>query len=229
VIAILSAVVAAVALAWALRLRRRLELVARADHELRGSATVLSLAAERLRRLPATRRYAAPLEVELQRLRTALADLGAARQGRRAADAPALVELEPLARGAVGAWAPALRASGRRAIVDWAGPPAVVRAAPGRLAQALGNLLANAVEHGEGTVEVRGRPIRDGVRLEVRNAAAPRPPSRRERDRGQGLGIASDAARAAGGELRFESRDGAAVAAVDLPTGGPEERARPAA
>jgi signal transduction histidine kinase len=229
VIAVVAVVIAAIAFTWALRLRRRLELVARADHELRGSATVLSLAAERLRRLPATRRYAAPLEVELQRLRTALADLGAARQGRRAADAPALVELEPLARGAIGAWAPALRASGRRAIVDWAGPPAVVRAAPGRLAQLLGNLLANAAEHGEGTVELRGRPIRDGVRLEVRNAASARPPRRHERDRGRGLGIASDAAEAAGGELRFESRDGAAVAAIDLPAECPPKRARPAA
>jgi signal transduction histidine kinase len=229
VIAVAAVVLALVAIAWALRLRRRLALVARADHELRGSVTVLSLAAERLRRLPATRRYAAPLEVELQRLRTTLADLAAARRGRRAADAPALVELEPLARGAIGAWAPALRASGRRAIVDWAGPPATVRAVPGRLVQALSNLLANAVEHGEGTVELRGRPTRDGVRLEVRNAASARPARRHARDRGRGLGIASDAAEAAGGELRFESRDGAAVAAVELPAEGPDERARPAA
>jgi signal transduction histidine kinase len=228
VIAIAATVVAAIAVAWALRLRRKLELVARADHELRGSATVLSLAAERLRRLPATRRYAGPMEVELQRLRTALADLAAARRGRRAAEAPALVELEPLARGAIGAWAPALRASGRRAIVDWAGPPAVVRTAPGRLAQALGNLLANAVEHGEGTVELRGRPIRNGVRLEVRNAAS-RLPRRRGRDRGRGLGIAAEAAESAGGKLRYESGDGAATAAVELPAEGPAERARPAA
>jgi signal transduction histidine kinase len=229
VIEAVAIVIAAVAVAWALCLRRRLELVARADHELRGSATVLSLAAERLRRLPATRRYAAPLEVELQRLRTAIADLGAARRGRRAADEPALVALEPLARGAVGAWAPALRASGRRAIVDWAGPSASVRAAPGRLVQALGNLVANAVEHGEGTVELRGRPIPHGVRLEVRNAASSPSTGLSDRDRGRGLGIASEAAQAAGGQLRFESRDGAAVAAVDLPVEGPDDRARPAA
>jgi signal transduction histidine kinase len=214
-----------------LRLRGRLELVARADHELRGSVTVLSLAAERLRRMPGARRQVEPLELELERLRTALADLAAARRGRRATDSPALVMLEPLARGALGAWASELGAQGREAKVDWNAAGASVRAAPGRLAQALGNLMANAVEHGDGSVEVRGRRTSGGVRLEVRNALARgRTLAGPGEDRGRGLSIASSAAEAAGGALRFESRDGKAIAALELPvdrrTARPRTRTR---
>ena len=79
------------ALGWALaalaavafaRAGRRLERVARAEHELRGPAAVLLLVCERMRREPGARRHARVLEVELERMRAGLAELTAARTGR---------------------------------------------------------------------------------------------------------------------------------------------------
>jgi signal transduction histidine kinase len=185
----------ALALALLAVVRRRIELVARAEHELRGPVTVLGLAAERL-----GPREAAVVGVELQRMRAGLADLAAARRGRRARPRLAPVRLEAAARGAL-----ALGARGRRATVDWRAGPTPIRADPGRLAQALGNLVANAAEHGEGPVELSGRRTPAGVRVEVRN---------RKR---RGLAIAADAARDSGGELHFEDGEDAARAVLDLP------------
>lgn len=178
---------------WVLELRRRLELVARAEHELRGPVTVVSLAAERMRREPAGRSYASALDAELERLRAGLADLAAARAGRRRPGLARRAELEPLVRSGVEAW----RAAGRSVSLDWRAGRAAVLADRGRLAQALGNLMANAAEHGEGPVELSAERRGGAVRVEVRN-------------RGRGLRIASDAARDAGGSLRV-------VAALELP------------
>jgi signal transduction histidine kinase len=213
-----SAVVAvsgwAAALVLALALRRRLELVARAEHELRGPVTVIGLAAERLEP-----REAGGLDVELHRMRIALADLSAARRGRRARPRPGPVLLERAAHGAVAGWRDALRAGGRPATVDWRAGPTPIRADPGRLAQALGNLVANAAEHGRGPVELRGRRTPGGVRVEVRN----RTKSKR------GLQIAKAAARDNGGEVRFEADDEGALAALELPVADDTEPPAPAA
>lgn len=190
------------ALALLIALRRRMELVARAEHELRGPLTVIGLATARL-----GPHEAAALDVELHRLRSGLADLAAARRGRRSPVRPVPLRLDT----AVAGWRDSLRARGRRATVDWQAGPTPIRADPGRLAQALGNLVANAAEHGDGPVELSGRRSGRGVRVEVRNR--PR--------RGRGLTIATDAARDSGGELSFEGDDDGAVAAIDLPLDEP--------
>jgi signal transduction histidine kinase len=195
-------VIAALVLAvCVVELRRRLELVARAEHELRGPVAVVSLAAERMRREPAGRRYAVALDAELERLRAGLADLAAARAGRRRSRRPRRSELEPLVRSGVEAW----RAAGRSVRLDWRAGRVAVRADRGQLAQALGNLLSNASRHGEGPVELRAERRGGAVRVEVRN---------RKR---RGLRIASEAARDAGGSLRVEEKDDGVVAALELP------------
>ena len=213
----------------ALSLRARLGAVARAEHELRGPVTVLYLACERMAREPAGRRHAEAIEVQLARMRASLRDLGAARRGRRAAEHPEPLELKRFARSAIDGWRPALDAAGREARIDWRAGRAPIVADRGRLAQALGNLLANAAEHGEGPVELRGRRINGGVRVEIRNAAPrggdrPRPradhPHRPEPgadDRGRGLGIAARAAASAGGWVEVDREDGEVVAAIELP------------
>src|SRR5438874_2035287 len=71
----------------ALRLRLRLELVARAEHELRGPLTAFSLALDAARGTVAGRRLAVVLDAELARARAGLADLAAARRGRPPVDA----------------------------------------------------------------------------------------------------------------------------------------------
>ena len=169
------------------RLRRRLELVARAEHELRGALTILTL------------RHG-EADPELARARAALADLTAARQGRRATARPSLVDLHELVRRQSAAYG---------AHVEWtAGSPRLV-ADRGRLAQALGNLLANAAEHGNGAVRVSAQ--RSGSRVQVRVVNP---------ERGRGLGIAAAAAGDVAGRLDLERAGGEFRATLDLPCGG---------
>jgi hypothetical protein len=158
------------AVALACSMRRRLSLVADAEHELRGAAAAIGLAAERM---PRGGPYAVMVRLQLDRMTAGLADLTAAR-GRSIAD-------------------PRLDA--------------------GRLAQVLGNLAANATEHGVGAVDVKT------TRIEIRNHN--RPP---ELDgaagrvgRGRGLAIATRAAKELGGELRVETHDGQTRATLELP------------
>lgn len=212
---------AVLAVGW-WRLRTRLELVARAAHELRGPATVIGLGAAALRREPGGLRRALVLESQLDRLRAGLADLDAARTGRRAAPQPAALPLERAARGVAVGWAPAARSAGRRLRFHWEGGPAVVSADRGRLAQVLGNLVANAVEHGSGPVEVRGRRAGRSALVEVRDAG----PSQAAPDadgwkRGRGLSIAAAAVEEAGGRLTLERTSEGTLAAMELPLAEP--------
>lgn len=194
---------AALALAC-LRLRRRLELVAAAEHELRGPATAIGLAATALRREPGGPRRALAFECELERMRVGLEDLAAARSGRRAPSRPVTLSLERVLRGAAAGRRPA----GRPMRFRWDAGPVVVRADRRRLAQAFSNLLANAVEHGSGKVEVHGTRAGERVRVEVRD----------EGPRGRGLGIASRAVEEAGGVLEVERGEHGTTVAVELPT-----------
>ncbi|MDQ3676902.1 MAG: ATP-binding protein [Actinomycetota bacterium] len=62
-----------------------------------------------------------------------------------------------------------LRDSGRRVVVD-DGPPTQIAADPGRLQQALDNLVENALRHGSGDVRLASQ-VRDGhIELHVRDA-----------------------------------------------------------
>lgn len=192
--------------AWrAVALRRRLELVACAEHELRGPLAALTLAAEAARR----RTRAVPVtavEEQLERARAGLADLVSARCGRRAAAQTTRQELGELVERAAGSWA----ATGADVRLDWHAGDAAALVDPGRLSQALGNLLANGVEHGGGSVAVRG--VRDGdrVRIELRRDG-----------RGRGLAIAHRAMRDVGGTLQVVSGEDGTVAAIELPLAEP--------
>lgn len=215
-----------------LRLRRRLALVALASHELRGPATTLGLATASLRREPGGRRRALPFEEQLERMQAGLADLELARAGRRMAPRAVVVSLDRLLCGTVAGWRPAIAAQGRRLRVRSDVGTAAVRADRGRLAQALGNLLANAAEHGSGTIELRGRRSGDHVVVEVRDegvaARAGSEPVVRghgvvagagvgQGPRGHGLGIATAAVEEAGGRLSLRADAGGTVASVELP------------
>lgn len=202
-----------------LRLRRRLGLVARAAHELRGAAMVLGLGAAALRREPGGLPRVRTLESQLDRLGAGLADLEAARSGRRAPARPAAIPLERVVRSAAAGWAPVARSAGRGLRVRWEGAPAVVSADSGRLAQALGNLVANAVEHGSGPVELRGRRAGHRGLVEVRDTGpAGAEGARGDRtDRGHGLSIAAQAVEEAGGTLTLEKTQEGTLAAVELP------------
>jgi signal transduction histidine kinase len=211
----------AAGLALAVRaLRRRVLLSARAEHELRGPAAALELALTSMAREPTGRRHARALRAEVDRLRVGLADLAAARSGRRAPGRAAPVGLERMLRGAAAGWGAAADRSGRRVLLDWRAGDATVIADRGRLAQLFANLVANAVDHGRGPVEIRGRRVGHAVRVEVSDRGPARGGPRRvhaDHVHGHGLPVAAAAAEEAGGTLAVESSQEATTVAVELP------------
>jgi signal transduction histidine kinase len=175
-------------LALGVSMRRRLSLAADAEHELRGAAAAIGLAAERLSRTGATVAFCSLVRLQLDRMEAGLRDLAAARAPRRAAKAASPVDPEMDA---------------------------------GRLAQVLGNLIANATEHGMGSVDVRASRPAGAVRIEIRNRNRPREledaTAARGSGRGRGLAIAERAASELGGRLRVESVAGETRAELVLP------------
>jgi hypothetical protein len=92
----------------------------------------------------------------------------------------------------------------------------VVRGDRSRIAQALGNVMANAVEHGAGDVSVVASRTPDRLRIEVTNATRPDAGDVRP-GRGRGLDIAADAAADSGGTLTAAVGPRRASAVLDLP------------
>jgi len=208
-------------------LRRRSALVADAAHELRGPLTAIALGIEALRRQPAARSRAEALAAELCRMEIAADDAAAAARGRRTSTQPAPVALRDLLERTGAAWHPVAKRRGGRVTFDWRAEAALVRADRRRMAQAFGNLLANAVEHGGGEIVVRGRRTPGGIRVEVEDGGAGadgrvRVRRRWRAGRGRGLAIAARAVGQAGGTLAsFESPGGGRVAVAELPADRP--------
>jgi signal transduction histidine kinase len=69
------------------------------------------------------------------------------------------VDVRELLGDSVEAWRAAAHARGASLALEWSGAAGWVRGERLRLAQATGNLIANAIEHGGGLVVVRGRVV----------------------------------------------------------------------
>ena len=208
------------ALLW--ELRRRAALVADAAHELRGPLTAISLGTEALRRQPAARHRAEALATEVCRMEIAADDVSAAARGRRAVAYPERLDFARLVRRSGEAWQPAAGRRGGRVTFDWRAGAAAVRADRRRLAQAFGNLLANAVEHGGGEIVVRSRPAKGGIQVEVEDRGTAASRRVRRAGRGRGIAIATRALEEAGGRLvSFDRPGGGRVAVAELPVERP--------
>src|SRR3954452_20953081 len=217
--------------AWRERRRGR-ELVARACHELRGPLTAahLALQAETRGGLPAGARIAA-VELELRRAGLALEDLAAARTGGGAADRPEIVDVADLLAYQAATWEAIAPVFDCELRVGGAPCEALVRGDRVRLAQAVGNLLANALEHGAGRVELGAGTQAGRVRIEVADEGAALPApfaelARRPRAgrgrRGRGLAIAADIVARHGGRRVSAPRGRGARLAIELPAWTPE-------
>src|SRR5204863_4912778 len=108
----------------------------------------------------------AAMELELRRAALALDEL--AGPGRRVRPGePEPVDVGDLLAAAAAGWGALAGAHGARLDVDAGSDALVVQGDRVRLAQACGNLVANAIEHGGGHVRVRARALGPAVRVEV--------------------------------------------------------------
>ncbi|SCG55671.1 two-component system, OmpR family, sensor histidine kinase MtrB [Micromonospora echinaurantiaca] len=192
-------------------------------HELRTPVTALVAAASLLRdhldQLPGDARRAAELLVtDVVRLRRLVEDLmeisrldaGQEPVAIRPVDPPALLDAIVAARG----WRD-------RVTVD--AEPVELRTDPRRLERVLANLIANAVEHGDGDIRAAVRPAGPMVVFEVTDRGPGIPaehlprlfdrfykvdPARSGRGSGLGLAIARENARLLGGRLSVHSEPG---------------------
>ncbi|WBB53033.1 HAMP domain-containing sensor histidine kinase [Verrucosispora sp. WMMD573] len=207
-------------------------------HELRTPVTALvgaaSLLHDHLDQLPTDARRAGELlvsdVVRLRRLVEDLMEISRLDAGREAVqvtdvDVPGLVRRIVAARG----WPD-------RVTVD--GDPLRLRTDPRRLERVLGNLVANAVQHGGGEVRVRTARTGDRVHIDVDDRGPGIPaehlprlfdrfhkvdPARSGGGSGLGLAIALENARLLGGRLTVHSTPGVGTRfRLDLPDVAPE-------
>jgi signal transduction histidine kinase len=216
---------AALLAGWLLWRRRCLSLVAQASHELRGPLQAALLGLHGLGD-PGDGARLAAIDLELRRAARAVEDLSAAASGRRAAGSIERVDLGGLLEDASAAWELLAAHRGVALVVEPPARPLVVRADPLRVAQALANLVANAVEHGGGEVRVRVREAFGGARIEVTDGGPGLPvplaelvaAARGRRDRrGHGLALASVIARRHGGRLVTAPSPRGARLVLELP------------
>jgi signal transduction histidine kinase len=196
-------------------LRSQGEFVADASHELRTPLTALRL---RLESLPPSRDRDAALR-EADRLRELVDGLLALARADVGTEAAARVDAAALMRERVEAWLPLADEHGVDLVAQLNGP-LPVRAAPGRLAQVLDNLLSNALEASPagGKVTLSASAAPPWVELHLRDEGSGLTPEQRERafDRfwragsgagGSGLGLAIVRRLVAADEGEVELRD----------------------
>lgn len=215
----------------------RMEAVARACHELRGPIGAARLGLELgAERRPLSRTELRAIHSELGKAALALDDLAAAMAGRPAvnptATDPGLVDLPALLRDSVQAWRPTATRAGVELSLEC---PAMAPVAGDalRLAQAVGNLLANASRHAISQVVVRASAEGTAVRIEVSDDGPGLPAlvselvGRARRGRGahgRGLAIAAAVAAVHGGRLSAAPSARGARLVLELPAAVPASR-----
>ena len=206
----LALTLAAVAVTDRRRHARRRETLNRGLHELRRPLQALALS------VPVTARSQLDLAV------SALADLDREINGGELPERR-LVEASAVACDAVERWREPAAAVGRAVELRWRGGDSRIRCDPAAVGRALDNLIANALEHGEGTVLVEGTTVAERVRLAVndegrssqRSIAAAA--SGRDWRRGHGRAIVAAVAAAHGGRFASCAHASGTSAILELP------------
>jgi signal transduction histidine kinase len=140
------------------------------------------------------------------------------------------VELRPLLESAVRRWRARASIGGGSLALRWRAGRAVVLGDRVSLAQALDNLIVNAIEHGGPTISVDARLHRGGVRIVVADSGrASRPATHRNapsevvarlsgrRRRGHGLAVVRRVAGAHGGRFALRQSERGSLALLELP------------
>jgi two-component system OmpR family sensor kinase len=138
------------------------------------------------------------------------------------------VDCRALVQPAVERWVGVAAATRRVLTLHWRAGSASVLADPDRVAQALDNLIDNALRHGGLRVTVDAELCAAGVRIAVRDtgAAIQTPTGSRDGRRGHGLAIVSRVAAEHGGRFLMHRTAAGATATLELPLA---PRAKPVA
>jgi signal transduction histidine kinase len=196
---------------------RRTEALGRALHELRRPLQALALGGGPVAG-GANGHGPPPIELAI----CALADLDRLVNGEPAVPCRRLLSLRPVIEGCTDRWAPVAELTGCDLVLDWRAGAAAVVADPHRIAQALDNLLLNAIEHGSPpillSVVVRDR----GVRIAVEDGGTPTRSAgwrvrRRRARRRRGLRVVAGVAAEHGGRFAIRRGTDGTVAVLELP------------
>jgi signal transduction histidine kinase len=196
----------------------------RALHELRRPLQALALIEDGGSR-PATAPGAARRGL-LELARSAATELDRVVNGGGARQSPAPVSCRELVLASLERWRPAAADAGGIRLF-WDAGPALVHADPIAVAQAVDNLIANALEHGGPPVVVTGASIAGRVRVTIASGCAGRADGaatngngvgpRGGAGRGHGLEIVSRVASEHGGRFAICRTGSGCVAALELP------------
>ena len=195
---------AAVVAGGRLRDRRRRRALNRAVHELRRPLQAIVLASSE----PGA----------FEPVLGALADLDAEINGAPARASLEPVELRHLAESVVARWGMAAGSAAGRPSLRWDAGRARVVGDRRQLMRALDNLVANAIEHGRGPIEMSSAVRRDRLRILVRDGGGDlRARSEADPRHGHGLAIVRGVAAAHGGRFILRCAPGMTLAVLELP------------
>jgi signal transduction histidine kinase len=226
----LGASLAAAVAVQGLRGGRRRAALNEALHELRRPLQALAL-------VPAAAIPAEPSAIQgsVQMAAAALERLEREINGEASPAAPETLPARPLLESVVGRWRARAALAGSSLSLRWDGGEARIQADPCAVAQALDNLVVNAIEHGGPEILIEARVGRGALRVAVVDRGrGTRPQPRREspaaliarlsgrRLRGHGLRLVRRTAAAHGGCFRLRFSEGGTEAVLELPLNGRE-------
>ena len=220
---------AAAVAAQSLRAGRRRSALNEALHELRRPLQAVALAAGP--RLGGSAGAGEPIELAA----AALERLDREINGGPLAPTLGPVDAAALARSAVARWQARVRIAEGSLELRWNAGEALVSGDRNALAQALDNLIVNAIEHGGPTIVVAGRLLEGRLRIAVVDSGrATRPRSRRNspaqviarlsgrHHRGHGLGVVRRVAADHGGRFALRRSERGSLAVLELPLAATE-------
>jgi signal transduction histidine kinase len=220
----LAATLAAVAAAQSLRAGRRRSALNEALHELRRPLQAIALAGGGSLGSPPV------VESSVRLAAAALERLDREVNGGGLPRPPEEVELRSLLEAATRRWQARASLSGASLKLRWRAGRAIVVGDRVELAQALDNLIVNAIEHGGPEISVGARPHKARVRIVIADSGhAARPAARRDtpaeviarlsgrRKRGYGLRVVRQVAAAHDGRFALRRSERGSIALLELP------------
>lgn len=220
----LAASMTALAAAQGMRAGRRRSALNEAMHELRRPLQAIALASGGVLASPRV------VESSVQLAAAALERLDREVNGGTLERPPEAVEVRALLESAVRRWRARASLGGGSLSLRWRAGRAVVLGDRTGLAQALDNLIVNAIEHGGPTISVDARPHKGRVRIVIADdGRASRPAARRDtpaeviarlsgrRRRGHGLPVVRRVAAAHDGRFALRRSDRGSLALLELP------------